>query len=111
MPDDDEFLQALRATFKVEADEHVQTIASGLLELERAPEDDGERRALIEVVFRAAHSLKGAARGVNLTDVETICQSMEDIFATCKRQGTAPEPAVLDSLHRALDAVTAALNT
>ncbi|HSI11339.1 MAG TPA: chemotaxis protein CheW, partial [Chthoniobacter sp.] len=110
MPTDDDFLQTLRATFKVEADEHIQTIASGLLELERAPEDDGERRALIEVVFRAAHSLKGAARAVNLTDVEVICQSMEDIFATCKRQGAAPEPAVLDSLHRALDAVTTALN-
>lgn len=110
MPDDDEFMQTLRATFAVEAEEHIQTIASGLLELERGPEDDGERRALIETIFRAAHSLKGAARAVNLTAVEMICQSMEDIFATCKREGAAPEPAVLDSLHRSLDAVTTAVN-
>lgn len=107
MPEDDEFLQTLRATFKVEADEHIQMIASGLLELERAPADDAERRALIETIFRAAHSLKGAARAVNLTDVELICQSMEDVFAACKRQGTAPPPEVMDSLHRSLNAVSA----
>lgn len=110
MPDDDEFMQTLRATFAVEADEHIQTIASGLLELERSPAEEAQRRALIETIFRAAHSLKGAARAVNLINVELICQSMEDIFAACKLQGVAPRPAVLDSLHRSLDAVTAALS-
>jgi two-component system chemotaxis sensor kinase CheA len=110
MPDEDEFLQTLRATFKVEADEHIQTIASGLLELERASDNEAERRAVIEVTFRAAHSLKGAARAVNLTDVEMICQSMEDVFAKWKR-GNEPAPEVIDSLHRSLDAVIAGITT
>ena len=32
---EDELLQRLRATFRVEAQEHVQAISSGLVELER----------------------------------------------------------------------------
>ena len=63
---EDEFLKSLRATFKVEAGEHLQAIAAGLLALEKTPVPD-EQRGLIETVFRAAHSLKGAARAVNFT--------------------------------------------
>ncbi len=32
---EEEFLRSLRATFKVEADEHLQEIGTGLLELEK----------------------------------------------------------------------------
>ncbi len=105
MPDEDDFLESLRATFKVEAEEHLQAIAAGLLELEKTAEPGAQRR-IVEVVFRAAHSLKGAARAVNFSEIETICQSMEDVFASWKRQDAAPSPAVLDSLHRTLDAAS-----
>jgi two-component system chemotaxis sensor kinase CheA len=108
MPDEDEFLQSLRATFKVEADEHVQVIAAGLLELEKNPAPEEQRR-VIETVFRAAHSLKGAARAVNFSEIETICQSMEDIFAKWKRRESMPSAALLDSLHRTLDRASSAI--
>ena len=102
---DDEFLQSLRATFKVEADEHLQAIATGLLQLEKAPAEE-EQRHLIETVFRAAHSLKGAARAVNFSEIELICQSLEDTFAAWKRHESSPSPPALDTMHRALDSVT-----
>jgi two-component system chemotaxis sensor kinase CheA len=105
---EEEFLQALRATFKVEASEHLQAIAAGLLALEKDPPAD-EQRGLIETVFRAAHSLKGAARAVNFTQIETICQSLEDMFAAWKRGESTPSPPALDEAHRALDAVSGAL--
>src|SRR2546423_192233 len=101
---EDEFLKSLRATFRVEADEHLQAIAAGLLGLEKPPAPDEQRR-LVETVFRAAHSLKGAARAVNFTEVESICQSLEDAFAAWKRQESIPSPQALDMLHGALDAV------
>ena len=72
---EDEFLKSLRATFRVEADEHLQAIAAGLLALEKPPAPDEQRR-LVETVFRAAHSLKGAARAVSFNEVESICQSL-----------------------------------
>src|SRR6266567_1550533 len=102
---EDEFLKSLRATFKVEAGEHLQAIAAGLLELEKASATEEQRR-LVETVFRAAHSLKGAARAVNFTEVESICQSLEDVFAAWKRQESNPSPQALDKVHRALDAVS-----
>src|ERR1043166_9705364 len=102
---EDQFLESLRATFKVEAGEHLQAIAAGLLELEKASDPD-ERRPLIETVFRAAHSLKGAARSVNFTEIEMICQSVEDTFAAWRRGELAPSPQALDPVHRALDNMT-----
>ena len=94
----DDFLQQLRATFRVEAEEHLQVITTGLLHLEREG-DAAQRKAIVEDVFRAAHSLKGAARAVEFRDIESACQSLEDIFAAWKRQDSQPTAAVLDQLH------------
>ncbi len=105
---DDDFLKTLRATFKVEAEEHLQAIATGLLELEKSSGEDARRR-LVEDVFRAAHSLKGAARAVDFTEIESLCQSLEDTFATWKHQDSAPTPDILDTVHRTLDAISEAL--
>src|ERR1700681_3241866 len=105
---DEDFIRRLRATFKVEAEEHVQAMATGVLELEKAPGLAAQHR-LVETVFRAAHSLKGAARAVDFTDIESRCQSLEDMFAAWKRQQSAPTRDALDIVHRTLDAVSAAL--
>lgn len=103
-----EFLAALQATFKVEAAEHLQAIAAGLLALEKTPAAEAGS-TLIATIFRAAHSLKGAARAVNFSRVEAICQSLEEIFAGWKSGKTAPTPAELDAAHRALDQATTEL--
>ncbi len=105
---DEEFLKALRATFQVEAAEHLQAIATGLLELEKTPGAE-DRAKLIANVFRAAHSLKGAARATDFTEIESLCQSLEDTFAIWKRDKNAPGAAALDKAHRALNAITAVL--
>src|SRR5882724_3734941 len=105
---EEEFLRSLRATFKVEAAEHLQDIGTGLLELEKAAAP-GAQLEIIETVFRAAHSLKGAARAVNLTEVESLCQSLEELFAAWKRRESLPGPATLDTAHRAVDTLSEVL--
>ena len=109
MSNDDPFLQSLRETFKIEAGEHTESIASGLLLLEKT---DGaeEKQQLIETIFRAAHSLKGAARAVNLTSVESVCQALEDVFAAWKRRESQPAIPMLDVVHQALDAISRTIN-
>ncbi len=97
-----EFLKSLRATFRIEADEHLQGMLACLLELEKATAPDQQRR-IIETAFRSAHSLKGAARAVNFTEIETICQSLEDVLAAWRKQDGAPPVSGLDALHGALD--------
>ncbi len=105
---DEEFLEQLRATFKVEAGEHVQAIQAGLLELEKTPAPEA-RRSIVETVFRAAHSLKGAARAADFSSIEAHCQSLEGVFASWKRQENSPSPEVFDTLHRALEDINSAL--
>jgi len=102
---DDEFLKSLQETFAIEAHEHVEVISTGLLELEKSP-PEADRKRLVETVFRAAHSLKGAARAVNFNDIELICQSLEDTFALWKRSGEVPSRETLDAVHHTLDTVT-----
>src|SRR5580704_8527921 len=99
---DEKFLRTLRATFQVEAAEHLQALGTGLLELEKTA-DPAAQQAIIETVFRAAHSLKGAARAIDLTEIETQCQLLEELFAAWKRRERLPDPATLDRAHRVLD--------
>jgi two-component system, chemotaxis family, sensor kinase CheA len=79
----DDFLQRLLATFKVEANEHLRALSAGLLELEKAA-PGATQMELIETLFREVHSLKGAARAVNLTEIEAVCQALENLFAAWK---------------------------
>jgi two-component system chemotaxis sensor kinase CheA len=105
---DEEFLKKLRAAFKVEAEEHVQAIASGLLELEQAI-DATRSQEVVASVFRQAHSLKGAARAVGAARIETICQGMEGVFAAWRKTGISPSADLLDPLHQAVNVVAECL--
>lgn len=104
-PSDDAFLQRLRATFRVEAEEHLQALSTGLLELEQ-DRAAGRKPEIIEEVFRRAHSLKGAARASSFAGVEAVCQTLEDVFARWKRREFDPAPEDFDTLQRALDLVS-----
>ncbi|MHB9100994.1 MAG: Hpt domain-containing protein, partial [Sulfuricella sp.] len=105
----DDFLKKLLATFRVEADEHLQTMSAGLIELENIPA--GERQAeIVERVFREAHSLKGAARAVNLKEIELVCQSMESVFAALKGNRLAVSPPLFDLMQEAIDNLSTLLS-
>lgn len=106
----DELLKRLLVTFRVEADEHLKAMSSGLLALEKTPV--GEQRAeTVETIFREAHSLKGAARAVNLTHIESICQSLESVFAALKGGRLDVSPPLLDLLQQTIDALAGLLSS
>ncbi|KXS31599.1 MAG: Signal transduction histidine kinase CheA, partial [Candidatus Gallionella acididurans] len=100
----DEFRKRLLATFQVEAGEHLQAMSSGLIELEKMPAG-AQQAEIVERVFREAHSLKGAARAVNLTQIESACQPLESVFAALKGKQLAVSPPLLDILHQTIDAL------
>ena len=95
---DSDFLKRLLATFRIEAREHVDALFSGIDELEKMP-DDARQAKLIETIFREAHSLKGAARSVNLMEIEGACQSLESTFAAMKNKQTTLTAELFNSLH------------
>lgn len=99
---DEEFFRRLRAMFSVEAEEHLGSISSGLLELEKGGEA-ARTAAVLERIHRAAHSLKGASRAVDLRDIEQFCQVLESIFSAWKKDVLVPSVEHFDQLHHALD--------
>lgn len=94
------FLEQLRETFRAEAAEHIETMSSVLVALERA--SNAERPPLVEQVFREAHSLKGAARAVGLRRAEAICADLESRFAAAKNEGASLTAEHLDGVHASL---------
>ena len=98
---DEAFRRKLFATFKIEAAEHIEAVAAGLRELRGAP-GGAPPAEVIERLFREIHSMKGAARTVNMTHIEGVCRAMENIFAALKRQEIQPAPELLAVLQQAL---------
>jgi two-component system, chemotaxis family, sensor kinase CheA len=101
---DIDFQKRLLATFKVETKEHLGALSAGLIALENVAEQS-KRQEILEAVFREAHSLKGAARAVNLTGIEALSHALESVFVNFKRQQSLPVPDIFDLLHRVVDTI------
>ncbi len=98
---EEELLKQLLPMFRIEAQEHLKIISSGLIEIEKG--GPGKQAEIMEAVYRESHSLKGAARSVNLPDIVAVCQSMENVFFFFKRKAITFSSQVLDLLHQAID--------
>jgi len=102
---EEEFLKRLQAMFQVEAEEHVKLLSDGLLELEKKP-DKARYVVLVENVFRETHSLKGASRSVERTDIESICQILEGIFSRVKSNLLVLTSTQFDLIHQTVDGIS-----
>lgn len=102
MGQDAEFQKRLLATFAVEAQEHLKGITDALIALEQEGTAQ-QQEDIVEAVFREAHSLKGAARAVTRSDVESVCQALEGLFAAMKRREVRLTPELFDLMQRARD--------
>ena len=70
------------ADFSSEADEHLHNAENALLLLESNPEDD----ELLNTIFRAFHTIKGAAGFLNLTDVTQLSHAVEDVLDSARKK-------------------------
>jgi len=99
---DPNLVRQLLETFRVQMEERLQAITEGLLALERAIGSEA-RRPLLESMFRAAHNIKGAARGVGLEGSAELAHAVEDLFALWKRGEIEVERAAVDLCLAGLD--------
>src|SRR5262249_43371118 len=88
----------LMATFRLEAEEHLHVVAAQLAALDRDPAP-AEQASAVEALFRAVHTLKGAARSVTLTSVEAACQRLESLLGAIKKGGPVLARDVLTALQ------------
>ncbi|MEO5351650.1 MAG: Hpt domain-containing protein [Magnetococcus sp. XQGC-1] len=96
-----ELLKRLREAFREESGERLTGIGSALVALETIPEGE-ERNGLLEGIYRDAHSLKGAARAVNLKEIETVCQGLESLFSGLKGGTITVSAGLFDAIHKAI---------
>jgi two-component system chemotaxis sensor kinase CheA len=93
--------EKLAAIFQAEHAEHLGQIRSILALLENVSEVRG--RSELDEAFRRAHSLKGAARAVDLPPVEGLAQGLETMFSRV-REGTLPlDKKMALVIHQVLD--------
>lgn len=95
--------------FRAEANEQLQILEEGLVELERQTSN----LDLVQVLFRAAHTLKGAAGMIGHKRMVDLTHALENLLDGVRKQTLAPTPemidimlASLDSLHQLVDEVS-----
>jgi len=99
--------EQLISSFRAELSEHVQTMTDGLLALEQGSIAGEQRQSTLENTFRAAHSLKGAARAVGITVIEQLAHALEGILDAMQRDAIELTPQLFTACYQALDAIQA----
>lgn len=95
----------LIASFRAELAEHIQTMTDGLLALEQNRLDSTQKPETLRAIFRAAHSLKGAARAVGVNVVAQMAHALEDVLDGVNKQTVELTPALFTACYGVLDAI------
>jgi two-component system sensor histidine kinase and response regulator WspE len=90
---------SMQDLFRLEAESQTEALTAGLLALERDPRASDQ----LETCMRAAHSLKGAARIIDLDVGVALAHAMEDVLVAAQQDRVALTPALVDLLLRGAD--------
>ena len=82
-----------------EAKGYLERIASGLLTLESAPDD----QAAIDAIFREAHTMKGAAGMVGMMRVSRLAHRLEDLLVELRDKKRRATPELTDAMLLVVD--------
>lgn len=85
--------------FREEVRAHAATLSQGLVDLENGPATPQK----IEPLMRAAHSIKGAARIVNIDPAVQLAHGMEDVLVAAQDGRIRLGPDDVDALLRGTD--------
>ncbi len=85
--------------FRQEAEMHCQMLSDNLLALEKNTED----RETLASLMRAAHSIKGAARVIDLNVIVGLAHAMEEVFVAAQEGKITLSEDHFDSLLGGLD--------
>lgn len=99
-------LTRFHAVFVEEAAEHIEQLESGLLQLERTP-DDAE---LLHAIFRSAHTIKGSSGTVGLPDISRFTHVMEELLDDLRNGELTPHREMISTLLEAVDMIKEMVN-
>jgi two-component system chemotaxis sensor kinase CheA len=96
----------LRELYRATSEERLQRLETGLLHLERHPNNS----IMLAELMREAHSLKGDSRTAGVETVEVISHQFEDVLGYIQRQAINLTD-VGDRLYQSLDAMRQLVHT
>ncbi len=86
--------------FCEETDDQLEILDSALVQLEGEPDPD-----LVQQIFRAAHTLKGASATIGHKKMASLTHAMETVLDAVRTSRCAPTSEVVDALLAGLDAL------
>ncbi|NLI39129.1 MAG: chemotaxis protein CheA [Clostridiaceae bacterium] len=92
--------------FVEESREHLQSLNSSLLELEKDPSDKG----VLNEIFRVAHTLKGMSGTMGFTRMQRLTHHMEDVLEALRSDRMSANSDIVDVLFKCLDALETYVN-
>jgi chemotaxis protein histidine kinase CheA len=93
--------------FQLEAGEKLDAIASQLLRLER----DATNPQPVREMFLAAHTIKGGAAMMRLTEVEALAHALEELLSMFRDQQRTLDGPTADLLFQAIDRLRALITS
>ncbi len=106
-----EFREKIFECFRTELAEHLQTLSKGLDALELGTVKSEERAATLHTIYRAAHTMKGAARAVGITIVEQMARSLESVLYALETGVLEPSPEFFQTCRETLEAIQVVQST
>lgn len=85
--------------FVDESTEHLQAVNDNLLKLEKAPHD----MAIVDEIFRSAHTLKGMAATMGFEDLANLTHQMENVLDTIRSGKLTADSHLLDVVFESVD--------
>lgn len=95
------------SVFMDECQEHLTTLNQSLLELEHEPDN----HAILDKIFRAAHTLKGASATMGFNKMANLTHAMEDVLGKLRSKEIAVTPELMNTLFEAVDFLEILTNT
>ncbi|MGF3102582.1 chemotaxis protein CheW [Rossellomorea sp. DUT-2] len=85
--------------FIEESKENLQTCNEQLLELEKNPEN----LAIVNEIFRSAHTLKGMSATMGYEDLANLTHKMENVLDAIRNEKIKVTPEILDVVFKSVD--------
>jgi two-component system chemotaxis sensor kinase CheA len=87
------------SVFMDECQEHLLTLNQSILELEHNPENS----SILDRIFRAAHTLKGASATMGFNKMANLTHAMEDVLSKLRSKELSVTTEIINSLFQAID--------
>src|SRR5215212_4870155 len=91
----------LLTQYREEADAHLLRLSQGIVALEQDPGN----APLLKEIFRAAHTIKGAAKMMGFSEISRVTHELESVLAAMRDGDLVLTPEISDVLFEAIDAV------